>query len=208
MYLITLARGILNLPYRFLEWIKGRKLIDYDGIVEQLAKDYILRNEGKIKSERGKIVQDYISRHLPNTTVCVGDQMGVYFRHLDGLVDCLITELTHKLSDVPLSTFKSGLLSVVDREYDKLIHIVPGLLYQSQLLDSNTIRDFENGVLRKKQKAKDRIENQCAISEHNRVIAEKHRERWYQSRNIQAALITVFVGAALTLIISWIVRHF
>jgi len=208
MYLITMLRRIIRFPGKLWKRITQRKRVDYTAIIEQIAKDYLLKNEGNLKSEKGKIVQSWIGKGLFNTTACVGEQLGVYFRHLDALVDHLIHELGDKFSGIPLIGFKDSLLILIDREYDKLNLLVPGLLLQSQMLQTNVKKDFENGILSKKQKAKERVKNQCAISEQNRVVSERHRERWYQSRAIQAALIGAVATVVLTWFLTWLIKKF
>jgi len=208
MYLIAMLRQIIHYPVMLWSWITQGKQADYAAIVEQIAKDHLLKNEGNLKSEKGKIVQSWIGRGLFNTTACVGEQLGVYFRHLDALVDHLIHELGDKFSGIPLIEFKGSLLIIIDREYDKLNLLVPGLLLQSRMLQANVKKDFENGILRRNQKAKESVKNHCAISEQNRVVSEQHRERWYQSRTIQAALIGAVATVVLTWFLTWLIKKF
>lgn len=208
MYLISMLRRIIHYPGKLWKWITQGKQADYTAIVEQIAKDYLLTNDDNLKSEKGKTAQNFIGRGLFNTTACGGEQLGVYFRHLDALVDHLIAQLADKFRSISLITFKDSSLRVIDREYDNLSPIVSGLLLQSQLLQPDVVKSFENGILREKTKAKQRLENQCAISEQNRVVSEKHRERWYQSRTIQAALIGAAATFVLTLFLTWLIKKF
>jgi hypothetical protein len=208
MYLITMLRRIIHYPGKLWKWITQGKQADYTAIVEQIAKDYLLTNEGNLKSERGKKVQNCIDRGLFNTTTCVGEQLGVHFRHLDALVDHLIAQLADKFRSISLITFKDSSLRVIDREYDNLSPIVSGLLLQSQLLQPDVVKSFENDILREKTKAKQRLENQCAIFEQHRLITNKNREKWHQNRTIQAALIGAATTVVLTWFLTWLIKKF
>ena len=92
---------------------------EFGTIVELLRKDYWLENEGNLKQEIAKVVQDFINRGLYNSTACTGKQLQVRFDHIENLFNYIIESLKKDFADIPLSNFKEKLFTIVDEEYKK-----------------------------------------------------------------------------------------
>lgn len=134
-------------------------------IVELIQKDYLSENEDSLKQKTAEIVQDFISRGLPNTTVCVNKQLQVHFEHNNKLIDHIIETLKQDFASIPLGKFKEKLLAIVDEEYKKLVPVAHSYLVKAGLAQRDMLSGYENTINNKKEKLKQTIETRLAILE-------------------------------------------
>ncbi len=139
-------------------------------IVDRLVADFWFLKAESLKQEQGAITQDFVSRGLSNTTMRVSKLVHLNYEYLRNLVKEVIQRLEKDYSHISPASFKQELIRIVETEYNKLMGKVPGWLHESNVL--NCSKDFENGVIAEKEKAKLDIENKCVLWE----------ERWNSNR--------------------------
>jgi len=181
--------------------MKNSRQNNCDEVVGLLAEDYLSKSKAQLSHKIGEIAQDFINRGLFNGTARIGKQMHAEFEYLDGLVNHVIQSVKKDFSHIPLDKCKSELITLMEREYKKLIPKINSRLSTSGMVTEGNLKNFENAVLKEIEKAKEKIEIQCAISGKEKEGNKHKAEKWYQNRTIQAALITggfMLVAALLT----------
>lgn len=190
-----LAEEFKKLPRSDKENIVPQKLEnESDAIVELLKKDYLLENEDNLKQKIAEIVQDFISRGLFNSTVCVGQQLQACFDHNKKLIDHIIKTWQQNFADIPPDNIKEKLFSLVDEEYKKLIPFANSRLVTAGLAQSNTLKGVEQQINSKKEKAKQAIETKCAIIENQRLAQNNHSSPYIKAGGDIVAGGDIIVG--------------
>jgi hypothetical protein len=153
-----------------------------DSIIELLRKDYLSKNANNLANKKGEIVQDHISRGLYNSTVCLNEQLGTHYDHIDSLIDYIIESLKNDFPNIPLGQCKDRLLAIIDEEYRKLIPFTNSFLVNAGLASQGNLVGFEKGVNGKKEGVKQAVETKIAIIEEQRkAIAETVKKKpWYK----------------------------
>jgi len=169
-----------------------------DDVVDLLVKKYWSESKSDLDKKIAQIAQDFINRKLFNSTVRVSKQLHATIERVNKLMDYAIESLKKDFGHIPLSACKDKLLSVVEKEYKKLISKTNAWLIEGNLAQKDILGSFESKILGEIERAKKKIEIQCAISEKEKVVAKGNAEKWYQNRTIQAALI----GAGVLLLVS------
>lgn len=184
--------------------MKNTRQNNCDDVVELLVKKYWSESKSDLDHKIAEISQDFISRKLFNSTVRVSKQLHTEFKYVDNLIDYIVRALKQDFSHIPLSAFKDKLLSVVEREYEKLIPKTTAWLFEGNLAQKGILEQYKKGITDEMGKSKEKIEIQCAISEKEKVAVKRDDERWYQNRTIQAALIGLG-GLLFVSIVGWLI---
>jgi len=184
--------------------MKNSRQNNCDDVVELLVKKYWAKSKAELDQEIGKITQDFINRNLFNSTRRVSKQLHTEFEYVQKLIEYIFEFLKQDFSNITPTSCKDKLLSIVESEYKKLIPRTISRLVESNLGQKSILENYENGIIDKMEKSKANIEIQCAISEKQKVFPKGNAEKWYQSRTIQAALITAGV-LLLVSIVGWLI---
>ena len=144
----------------------------YEEIVSRLASEFWAKNADALRKESAQIQQDLINRGLFNTTLKVSNLLDLHHRYLDRLIDFLTGSIEESYAQLRPTKCKKYLLQILDNEYGKLQCKGPSWLHQSQLSDDKMLAQFEQGVIAKRDAARNSLENKCALWE----------ERWQQKR--------------------------
>jgi hypothetical protein len=184
--------------------MKNTRQNNCDDVIDLLVKKYWSESKSELEKKIGQIAQDFIGRKLYNSTVRINKQLHTEYDFLLKLIEHIIESMKQDFSHIPLATCKEKLLSIVEIEYKKLIPNTTSRLVQANLGQKDILEQYKNGILGKMEKAKEKIEIHCAISEKEEVSVKHDENKWYKNRTIQAALITagVFLFAS---IIGWLI---
>lgn len=161
-----------------------------DEIIDLLVKDFWSKYKSELNQNIANIVQDFIKRHLSNSTIRISKQFHTEFEYVNKLIDYIIGSLEKDYSHIPLEECKNKLLDIVDSEYKRLIPKATSRLVEATIFSEGEEKQFKKGILDEMEKSKERIQIRCALSEKAKVAVKPVNEKWYQSRTIQAAIIT------------------
>jgi len=178
--------------------MKNTQHNDCGDIIELLAKKYWSESKRELDQKIAQIAQEFIGNKLFNSTRRVSKQLHIEFEYVQKLIEYIFESLKQDFSHITLTSCKDKLLSIVESEYKKLIPRTISRLVESNLGQKSMLENYENGIIDEMEKAKAKIEIQCAISEKQNVFPKGNAEKWYQNRTIQAALI----GAGVLLLVS------
>jgi hypothetical protein len=153
---------------------------DCDNIIELLKKEYYLDTEDGLMQQIADITQDFISRGLFNSTICVSKQLEARYEHIDKLIEYILGSLEQNFTDIPLSDFKEMLSTIVEDEYEKLIPFANSCLAKAGLYEPSMSKQFKVGIINIKEKSIKVIETKCFIAEKQKTIRE------HDSPNIKA----------------------
>lgn len=155
--------------------VKRNKENEFATIVELLKKEYLLKTDNELRQKTSEIAQDFVNRHLSNTTVSISNQLQVHYEHNIKLIDYIIESLNKKFADIPLVSFKEKLLTVIDEEYKRIISFGQSLFINAGLAQPNILKSFKHQINKKKESAKQSIEIRCAISEKQEARPKKQK---------------------------------
>jgi len=178
-----------------------------DDVVELLVNNFWSKSKSELEQKIANIAQDFISRKLFNSTVRINKQLHTEYEFVQKLIEQIIESLKQDFSHIPLATCKDKLLSIVEIEYKKLIPRTTSRLVKANLGQKGILEQYKKGILGEMEKAKEKIEIKCAISEKENAAARATGEKWYQNRTIQAALIGAGV-LLLVSIVSWLISFY
>lgn len=184
--------------------MKNTRQNNCDDVVDLLVKKYWSEVKSELDQKIAQIAQDFISRKLFNSTVRISKQLHTEYEFLQKLIEQIIESLKQDFSHIPLATCKDKLLSIVEMEYKKLIPRTTSRLVKANLGQKGILEQYKKGITDEMGKSKEKIEIQCAISEKEKVDVKSDGEKWYQSRTIQAALITAGVLLVVS-IVGWLI---
>ena len=171
---------------------------DCDEVVDLLVRKYLAQSKVELDQKIAQIAQDFISRKLFNSTVRISKQLHTEYEFVQKLIKHIIESLKEDFSHIPLVNCKDKLLSIAEREYKNIIPTTISRLVESNLGQKGILEQYKKDIIGEMEKAKAKIEIQCAISEKQKVFPKGNAEKWYQNRTIQAALI----GAGVLLLVS------
>ena len=200
IYKAILQRGL----ERVKQQMKNTRKNNCDDVVELLVKKYWSESKRELDQKIAQIAQDFISRGLFNSTARVSKQLHATIEYVNKLIGYILESMKKDFGHIPLGAFKNKLLSVVEREYEKLIPKTTAWLFEGNLAQKDILEQYKNGIIGEMGKSKEKIEIQCAISEKEKVYVKSDGEKWYQSRTIQAALITAGVLLVVS-IVGWLI---
>lgn len=186
--------------------MKNTRQNNCDDVVDLLVKKYWSESKSELDQKIAQIAQDFISRKLFNNTVRISKQLHTEYEFVQKLIEQIIESLKQDFSHIPLATCKDKLLSIVEIEYKKLIPKTTARLVEGNLAQKGMLENYGKGILAEMEKAKAKIEIQCAILEKEKMAAKNRGdgEKWYQNRTIQAALISAGVLLFVS-IIGWLI---
>ncbi len=184
--------------------MKNTQQNNCDDVVDLLVKKYWSESKSELDHKIAEISQDFINRRLFNSTVRVSKQLHATVEYVNKLIGYIMESLKKDFGHIPLSAFKDKLLSVMEREYEKLIPKTTAWLVEGNLAQKGTLEQYKKGITDEMGKSKEKIEIQCAISEKEKMDVKSDGEKWYQSRTIQAALITAGVLLVVS-IVGWLI---
>jgi len=151
--------------------MKSSRHDNCDDVVDLLVKDYWSKSRSDLDQTIAKIGQDFVSRHLFNSTIRISCQLHTEFEYVNMLIDYVIESLEKNFSHIPSATCKNKLLTIVEREYKKLIPKTTSRLVESNLGQKGTVESYERGILDEMEKSKEKVEIQCAISQEEGAAA-------------------------------------
>lgn len=172
---------------------------DFDSIIELFRMDYSSKNAKILTKRTGEIVQDHISRGLYNSTVCINKQLQAHYDHIDSLIDYIIESLKRDFINIPLEQCKEKLPAIVDSEYKRLVPFANTFLVNAGLASQSILKNFEQGINKKKEKTKQAIKTKIAIIEKQNVATTKGKP-WYKKAWPYIAGIVVFLAAILAIV--------
>jgi hypothetical protein len=184
--------------------MKNAQKNNCDDVVDLLVKKYWSESKSKLDHKIAEISQDFINRRLFNSTARVSKQLHANFEYVNKLLGYIMESLKKDFGNIPLSAFKDKLLSVLEREYEKLIPKTTAWLVGGNLAQKGILEQYKKGITDEMGKSKEKIEIQCAISEKEKVAVKRDDGRWYQNRTIQAALIGLG-GLLFVSIVGWLI---
>ena len=167
-----------------------------DEIIDLLVKDYWSKYKSELNQELAVANLGFGKR-----TIRISKQFHTEFEYINKLIDYVSESLEKDYSNIPLEKCKNKLLSIVDSEYRRLIPKANARLVEAALYSEGVGKQFKKLILDEKEKSKERIRIRCALSEKAKVAVKPVNEKWYQSRTIQAAIITgvfMLIAALLT----------
>ena len=172
----------------------------YEEIVSRLASEFWAKNGDSLKKDSAHVQQDLIDHGLFNTTSKLSKLLDLHYQYLNRLVDFLTDSIEKNHTQLRPAKCKRYLVQIADSEYEELRRKVPGWLHQSQLLDEKIRASFEQGVTAQKDKARESLENKCAL----------WQERWKKKKRQKGIeLIKWFVGPGIgVVIIVWLCRGY
>ncbi len=177
-----------------------------ENVVELLVKEYFAKYRSELNRKISSINQDFINRGLFNSSRMVAEQMGVEFWYLDGLVNYVIGSLEEKFRHLSLFNCEDKLVAILDTEYKRMIPKTNSLLIKAGLAQQSTLDSFQKRILDELERAKEKIEIQCALSEKEKSVAKSKIGKFFQDRTIQGVLM----GAGVLLfvsIIGWYINN-
>lgn len=169
--------------------MKNTRQNNCDYVVDLLVKKYWSESKSELDQKIAQTAQDFIGNKLFNSTRRVSKQVHTEFEYVQKLIEYIFESLKQDFSNITLTSCKDKLLSIVESEYKKLIPRTISRLVESNLGQKSMLENYENGIIDEMEKAKEKIEIQCALLEKEKVFPKGNAEKWYQSRTIQAALI-------------------
>ncbi|HUU18044.1 MAG TPA: hypothetical protein VMW72_12905 [Sedimentisphaerales bacterium] len=184
--------------------MKNAQQNNCDDVVDLLVKKYWSESKSELDQKIAQIAQDFINRRLFNSTARVSKQLHATIEYVNKLIGYIMESLKKDLGHIPLSTFKDKLLSVMEREYEKLIPKTTAWLVEGNLAQKGILEQYKKSITDEMGKSKEKIEIQCAISEKEKVDVKSDGEKWYQNRTIQAALIGLG-GLLFVSIVGWLI---
>jgi len=181
--------------------MKNTRQNNCDDVVELLVKKYWSESKNELDQKIAQIAQDFINRGLHNNTARISKQLHTEFEYLQKLIEYIFESLKQDFSHIPLATCKNKLFTVVDSEYKKLIPITTSRLVKANLGQKDILEQYKKGIIGEMEKAKAKIEIQCALLEKGKAAASDkgYDEKSSKSITLKAAKIT-FVAAVITLI--------
>jgi len=181
--------------------MKNSRQNNCDDVVELLVKKYWSKSKSELDQKIAQIAQDFVNRNLFNSTGRISKQLHTEFDYVRKLIEYIFESLKQNFSNIALATCKSNLLSIVEREYKKLIPITTSRLFKANLGQKGILEQYKKGIIGEMEKAKAKIEIQCALSEKGKAAASDkgYDEKSSKSITLKAAKIT-FVAAVITLI--------
>ena len=184
--------------------MKNTRQNNCDDVVELLVKKYWSESKSELDQKIAQIAQDFIGNKLFNSTRRVSKQVHTEFEYVQKLIEYIFESLKQDFSNITLTSCKDQLLSIVESEYKRLIPRTISRLVESNLGQKSMLENYEKGILDEMEKAKEKIEIQCALLEKEKVFPKGNAEKWYQSRTIQAALIGLG-GLLFVSIVGWLI---
>jgi len=169
-----------------------------ENVVELLVKEYFAKYRSDLNRKIGSITAEFIRRGLFNSSGMVTEQMGAEFWYLDGLVNYVIGSLKEKFRYIPLFNCKDKLVAILDTEYKRLIPKANSLLVKAGLANQANLDRLQKRILDELERAKGKIEIQCALSEKEKSVAKSKIGKFFQDHTIQGVLM----GAGVLLFIS------
>ncbi|MFX0200279.1 MAG: hypothetical protein ACFFCW_29520 [Candidatus Hodarchaeota archaeon] len=178
----------------------GSAVKKYEEIVSRLAREFSANNKDALTKETSRAQQDLIDRGLFNSTVKVSKLLELHYQYIDGLLDFLTNSIEKKYPEFRPTMCTKHIVQIVEKEYEKLKDKVPGWLHGSQLLDKKMLAMFEQGVISKKHKAIESLENECSLWEERwqRKMRERRRKR-------AVRILFVTITAILIPVLGWFV---
>jgi ElaB/YqjD/DUF883 family membrane-anchored ribosome-binding protein len=167
-----------------------------ENVVELLVKEYFAKYRSDLNRKIGSITAEFIRRGLSNSSGMVTEQMGAEFWYLDGLVNYVIGSLKEKFHHISLFDCKDKLVAILDTEYKRLIPKANSLLVKAGLANQANLDRLQKRILGELERAKEKIEIQCAILEKERAasIERGNGEKPSQNLALKAATITLIVA--------------
>ena len=184
--------------------MKNAQQNNCDDVVDLLVKKYWSESKSELDQKIAQIAQDFVNRGLSNSTIRISKQLHTEFEYIQKLTEYIFKSLKQDFSHIPLDTCKSKISAILESEYKKLIPRTTSRLVEANLGQKSILEQYKNGIIGEMEKAKEKIEIQCALSEKEKLVTKVNGEKWYRSRAIQAALIGLG-GLLFVSIVGWLI---
>ena len=157
--------------------MKNTRQNNCDDVVDLLVKKYWSESKSELDQKIAQIAQDFIGNKLFNSTRRVSKQVHTEFEYVQKLIEYIFESLKQDFSNITLTSCKDKLLSIVESEYKKLIPRTISRLVESNLGQKSMLENYEKGILDEMQKAREKIEIQCALLEKEKAGCQKKARR-------------------------------
>ena len=180
--------------------LKKRK---YKEIITRLDKDFQSNHKQELIQKISTINQDFIDRGLYNTSHRIGQLIRIHYDYINKLLDSIFESLETDYTNLSPVKCKSHLLIIVENEYARLLQQVPAWLLESGFRNDTERKSFEQNIQNELMRAKQNIENKCALWEER----WKQRRKWYHDPKwIIGIIIAVLLGTFSWFVPEWISR--
>ena len=179
-------------------------------IVDRLVIDFWSSNEKNLKNKEGTVTQDFISRGLHNSTMRITELLSLNCKYLQNLMNELLVCLEKDYPDISPTKFQPELIRVVETEYSRLNTKIGRWLMESML--PNQLNALQQGLNTQKLKAKNDIENKCALWMERWTRRRKERQwkivKWVIEKVVIGTAIGVTIGIIVGILVPQLNKYF
>jgi len=172
-------------------------------IIDRLVQEYHSRHCQEAKNLVGEISIDHISRGLANSTIVVSQKLTVMYDYIDKLIDFLFHSLEKDFPSFPLKACKQTLINAVDAEYKSLPACTNKWLMEANMLQPDIIKPYEKGISKKREDAKERINNGITLLQ-ERLATKKSHDRWQFIKGVASGVVISLITFGIIGAIKWL----
>lgn len=139
---------------------------DCNTIVESLYKDFSLRNEKQLQTQKALTSEDYSGRAFYNSAH-IQAIVKVELDYIQRLMDHLLERIETDFPNIPLDNFKQKITAIISQEYDRAIPVLQD--FAKGILRGTNTEAYIKPIAEAKLDAMEMLEARCRLSEVKKV---------------------------------------